>query len=101
MWKTNSATRLASGKGTRHCSMVLGSATTGKQDSTQTWTSTVESSARGRKSYRHVHPKCKSYKHVNPKSKSRNRDNSALFILTDQLITTSQNRWKEALNKIS
>ena len=39
--KTNSATRLASGKGTRHCSTVLGSATTGKQDSTQTWTSTV------------------------------------------------------------
>ena len=39
--KTNSATRLASGKGTRHCSTALGSATTGKQDSTQTWTLTV------------------------------------------------------------
>ena len=58
--KTNSATSLASRKGTRLCSTVLGSATTGKQDSTQIWTSTVESSACGRKSYRHVHPKCKS-----------------------------------------
>ena len=36
--ETNFATRLANGKGTRHCSTVLGSATTGKQDSTQTWT---------------------------------------------------------------
>ena len=34
--ETNSATLLASGKGTRHYSTVLGSATTGKQDSTQT-----------------------------------------------------------------
>ena len=52
-------------------------------------------SARQRKSYMHVQPKCKSYKHVNPQCKSKNRDNSALFILTDQLITTSQNKWKE------
>ena len=29
--KTNSATHLASGKGTRHCSKVLGSATTGNR----------------------------------------------------------------------
>ena len=34
--ETNSATRLASGKETRHYSKVLGSATTGKQDDTQT-----------------------------------------------------------------
>ena len=33
--------------------------------------------------------------HVNPQCKSKNRDKSALFILTDQLITTSQNKWKE------
>ena len=58
--KTNSATRLASRKGTRHCSTVLGSTTTGKQHNTQIWTSTVESLACGRKSYRHVHPKCRS-----------------------------------------
>ena len=52
-------------------------------------------SARQRKSYMHVQPKCKSYKHVNPQCKSKNRDNSALLIPTDQLITTSQNKWKE------
>ena len=39
--KTNSATRLDSGKETCHCSTVPGSATTGKQDSTHTWTSAV------------------------------------------------------------
>ena len=30
-WGTNSTTRMANGKGTRHCSMVLGSATTGNR----------------------------------------------------------------------
>ena len=83
--ETYSVTRLAIKTGTRHSSTVLGSVTTGKQDSTQTWTSTVLPSARGLKSYRHVHPKCK----------SKNSDNSALFMLTDQFITTSQNKWKE------
>ena len=34
---------------------LVGSAKTGEQDRTQTWTSTVESSARGRKSYRHLY----------------------------------------------
>ena len=32
-----------------------------------------------------------------PQCKSKNRNNSALFILTDQLITTSQNKWKEGI----
>ena len=83
MGKTNSATRLASGKGTRHYSKVL--SRIWKQDRTQTWTSTVYSSARERKSYSQINPQCK----------SKNRNNSALFTLTDQLITTSQNKWKE------
>ena len=62
-----------------------------KQDSTQTWTSTVKSSARERKSYSQVNAQCK----------SKNRNNNALFILTDQLFTTSQNKWIRRLNKIS
>ena len=91
--KTNSAIRLASGKGTRHCSTVLGSSTTGKQDSTQTWTSTA---ARGSRSYMRVKPKCKSYRHVSPQCKSKNRDNSATFILTCQLITVIKTNGKKA-----
>ena len=34
-------------------------------------------------------PACKS------QCKSKNRDNSALFLLTDQVIANSQNKWKE------
>ena len=33
---------------------------------------------------------------VNLTSKSKNKDNSSLFILTDQLITTTQNKLKES-----
>ena len=78
--KTNSATRLASEKGTRHYSKVLGSATTGNRTGLKL----------GLQQFN-----LKSYNQINPQCKSKNRNNSALFILTDQLITTSQNKWKE------
>ena len=42
--------------------------------------------------YMRIQNVTESYKHVNPQCKSKNRDNSAVFILTDQLITTSQNK---------
>ena len=93
----HSATRLASARGTRHCSTVLGSATTGKQDSTQTWTSTelqqinVASARRNHACVciQHATHPCKS------QCKSKTADNGALFILTDQPITTSQIKLKE------
>ena len=34
--------------------------------------------------------------YTDPQCKSKNGDNSAIFIITDQLITTSQNKWKES-----
>ena len=53
-------------------------------------------SARQRKSYMHVQPKCKSYKHVNPQCKSKNRDNSALLFQPINLLQHHKTNGKKA-----
>ena len=41
-----------------------------------------------------MQPECKSYRHVN-RNVNRKTGTTALFILTDQVIAVSQNKWKE------
>ena len=97
-WRTNSTTCMANGKGTRHCSTVLGSATTGHRTALKLGLQQFNLQL--------INVNCtgtciKMWINVDPQCKSKNRNNSALLILTDQLITTSRNKWIEGWIKSS